>query len=75
MSSLTRREAMGTLIAGSLTAVAMDFLGSGAVKRLDQIQQQIGGLPKDAAPYQMGSLKRSSGHKGSPAGRTGLPLW
>src|SRR5262245_25500792 len=30
----------------------------GAVKRLNQIQQQIGGLPKDAAPYQMGSLKR-----------------
>src|SRR5688500_15943679 len=26
----------------------------GAVKRLNQIQQQIGGLPKDAAPYQMG---------------------
>ncbi len=31
---------------------------AGAVKRLNQIQQQIGGLPKDAAPYQMGSLKR-----------------
>jgi Fe-Mn family superoxide dismutase len=31
---------------------------TGAVKRLNQIQQQIGGLPKDAAPYQMGSLKR-----------------
>lgn len=31
---------------------------SGAVRRLNQIQQQIGGLPKDAAPYQMGSLKR-----------------
>jgi len=30
----------------------------GAVKRLNQIQQQIGSLPKDAAPYQMGSLKR-----------------
>jgi superoxide dismutase, Fe-Mn family len=31
---------------------------TGAVKRLNQIQQQIGRLPKDAAPYQMGSLKR-----------------
>ena len=31
---------------------------AGAVKRLNQIQQQIGSLPKDAAPYQMGSLKR-----------------
>jgi Fe-Mn family superoxide dismutase len=31
---------------------------SGAVRRLNQIQQQIGSLPKDAAPYQMGSLKR-----------------
>ena len=30
----------------------------GAVKRLNLIEQQIGGLPKDAAPYQMGSLKR-----------------
>jgi Fe-Mn family superoxide dismutase len=30
----------------------------GAVRRLNQIQQQIGGLPKDAAPYQIGSLKR-----------------
>jgi len=31
---------------------------TGAVKRLNQIQQQIGALPKDAAPYQLGSLKR-----------------
>ncbi len=31
---------------------------SGAVRRLNQIQQQIGTLPKDAPPYQMGSLKR-----------------
>jgi Fe-Mn family superoxide dismutase len=31
---------------------------SGAVRRLNQIQQQIGSLPKDAPPYQMGSLKR-----------------
>ena len=30
----------------------------GAVKRLNQIQQQIGGLPKDATPYQMGAPKR-----------------
>ena len=30
----------------------------GAVKRLNLIEQQIGALPKDAAPYQMGSLKR-----------------
>ena len=30
----------------------------GAVRRLNQIQQQIGGLPKDAPPFQMGSLKR-----------------
>jgi len=29
----------------------------GAVRRLNQIQQQIGGLPTDAQPYQMGSLK------------------
>ncbi len=32
----------------------------GAVRRLSQIQQQIAGLPKDAAPYRMGSLKRES---------------
>lgn len=31
---------------------------TGAVKRLNQIQQQLGALPKDAAPYQMGALKR-----------------
>lgn len=31
---------------------------AGAVKRLNQIQQQIGALPKDAAPYQLGALKR-----------------
>jgi Fe-Mn family superoxide dismutase len=31
---------------------------AGAVRRLNQIQQQIGGLPKDAPPFQMGSLKR-----------------
>jgi len=30
----------------------------GAVKRLNLIEQQIGALPEDAAPYQMGSLKR-----------------
>jgi Fe-Mn family superoxide dismutase len=30
----------------------------GAVKRLNLIEQQLGALPKDAAPYQMGSLKR-----------------
>jgi Fe-Mn family superoxide dismutase len=30
----------------------------GAVRRLNQIQQQIGGLPKDAAPFHIGSLKR-----------------
>src|SRR6476660_900424 len=30
----------------------------GAVRRLNQIQQQIGNLPKDAQPYQIGSLKR-----------------
>ncbi len=30
----------------------------GAVKRLNLIQQQLGALPKDAAPYQVGSLKR-----------------
>src|SRR5262245_60775175 len=30
----------------------------GAVKRLNLIEQQLGTLPKDAAPYQMGSLKR-----------------
>jgi len=31
---------------------------AGAVKRLNLIQKQLGSLPKDAAPYQMGSLKR-----------------
>jgi len=31
---------------------------AGAVKRLNQIQHQIGGLPKDAAPFQLGALKR-----------------
>lgn len=31
---------------------------SGAVKRLNLIQNQIGALPKDAAPYQLGALKR-----------------
>jgi Fe-Mn family superoxide dismutase len=30
----------------------------GAVKRLNAIEQQIGKLPADAAPFQMGSLKR-----------------
>ena len=31
---------------------------AGAVKRLNLIQQQLGTLPADAAPYQVGSLKR-----------------
>jgi Fe-Mn family superoxide dismutase len=31
---------------------------AGAVKRLNLVQQQLGQLPKDAAPYQVGSLKR-----------------
>ena len=31
---------------------------AGAVKRLNLIEQQLGALPKDAAPYQMGALKR-----------------
>jgi Fe-Mn family superoxide dismutase len=31
---------------------------AGAVKRLNAIQQQLGALPADAAPYQVGSLKR-----------------
>jgi superoxide dismutase, Fe-Mn family len=31
---------------------------TGAVKRLNLIQQQLGQLPSDAPPYQMGSLKR-----------------
>jgi Fe-Mn family superoxide dismutase len=31
---------------------------AGAVKRLNQIQEQIGSLPRDAPPYQLGSLKR-----------------
>lgn len=30
----------------------------GAVKRLNLIQQQLGALPKDVAPYQLGALKR-----------------
>lgn len=113
MSHMTRREAIGTLITGSLAATLIDFTQGrnamaegtqqssgvapplapayrganqikplpfeadklkglseklitshhqnnygGAVKRLNQIQQQIGSLPKDTAPYQMGSLKR-----------------
>ncbi len=113
MNRMTRREAVGTLITGSVVAALMDFPKGGevmaeetpqtsnatlqlapayrganqikplpfeasklkglseklitshhqnnyggAVKRLNQIQQQIGGLSKDAAPYQMGSLKR-----------------
>ncbi|MGE0826125.1 MAG: superoxide dismutase [Candidatus Binatia bacterium] len=113
MSRITRREALGTLITGSVVIALMDvtkggqvmaeetsqtgtvtpqlapaYRGAnqikplpfeasklkglseklitshhqnnygGAVKRLNQIQQQIGSLPKDAAPYQMGSLKR-----------------
>src|SRR5713226_10770753 len=113
MNRMTRREAVGTLITGSVVAALMDFPKGGevmaeetqqtgnatlqlapayrganqikplpfeagklkglseklitshhqnnyggAVKRLNQIQQQIGSLPKDAAPYQMGSLKR-----------------
>jgi Fe-Mn family superoxide dismutase len=31
---------------------------AGAVKRLNQIQQQIGSLPTDTPPYHMGALKR-----------------
>ena len=31
---------------------------TGAVKRLNLIEQQLGTVPKDAPPYQMGSLKR-----------------
>jgi Fe-Mn family superoxide dismutase len=31
---------------------------TGAVKRLNLIQQQLGQLPNDAPPYQVGSLKR-----------------
>jgi superoxide dismutase, Fe-Mn family len=31
---------------------------TGAVKRLNLIRQQLGQLPRDAQPYQMGSLKR-----------------
>ena len=31
---------------------------TGAVKRLNLIQRQLGQLPKDAPPYQVGSLKR-----------------
>jgi len=31
---------------------------AGAVKRLNLIEQQLGSLPADAAPYQVGSLKR-----------------
>jgi superoxide dismutase, Fe-Mn family len=33
---------------------------AGAVKRLSAIEQKISELPKDAAPFQMGSLKRES---------------
>jgi Fe-Mn family superoxide dismutase len=31
---------------------------AGAVKRLNLIEQQLGQMPKDAAPYQLGALKR-----------------
>ena len=31
---------------------------AGAVKRLNQIQREIGGLSKDATPYDLGALKR-----------------
>ena len=31
---------------------------AGAVKRLNLVQQELGSLPPDAAPYQVGSLKR-----------------
>jgi Fe-Mn family superoxide dismutase len=31
---------------------------AGAVRRLNQIQQQIGAMPKDAFPFQLGALKR-----------------
>ena len=31
---------------------------AGAVKRLNAIEQQLGALPRDAAPFQFGSLKR-----------------
>jgi Fe-Mn family superoxide dismutase len=31
---------------------------TGAVNRLNLIEQQLGSLPKDAAPYRLGSLKR-----------------
>jgi superoxide dismutase, Fe-Mn family len=31
---------------------------AGAVKRLNQIEKQLGALPRDAAPFQFGSLKR-----------------
>lgn len=31
---------------------------SGAVKRLNQIEKQLGALPRDTAPFQFGSLKR-----------------
>ena len=33
---------------------------SGAVKRLNAIEVQIAALPRDAAPFQMGSLKREA---------------
>src|SRR5262245_11492283 len=33
---------------------------SGAVKRLNAIEAQLAALPKDAAPFQMGSLKREA---------------
>ncbi len=33
---------------------------TGAVKRLNAIEVQIGALPRDAAPFQMGSLKREA---------------
>jgi superoxide dismutase, Fe-Mn family len=50
---------------GKLTGISEKLITShhdnnyaGAVKRLNLIQQQIGALPKDAPPYQMGALKR-----------------
>lgn len=51
--------------AGKLTGLSEKLITShhqnnyaGAVKRLNQIQQQLGSLPPDTAPYQVGALKR-----------------
>jgi Fe-Mn family superoxide dismutase len=45
-------------LSAKLLASHHDNNYGGAVKRLNLIQRQLGSLPKDAPPYQLGALKR-----------------